>query len=94
MKKEANVQTAFESVARDEELFFSSLLSSLSKAEHTVLNKIVRGEGYKAAEEALGYPPTAVLNSLIKKGLIQRIKAGTYETYEMVDSGLECFLKQ
>lgn len=90
MKKQKTAEAAWEDVMKDEELFFSSLISSLSRAEHTALNRIARGEGYTPIARALGYPPTAVLKSLITQGLIQKSEAGKYE---IVDPGLEYLLQ-
>ncbi len=89
-KEEKNVELAFEKVVEDEELFFSSVISALSKAEHVAIKNIAHGNGYSIIEQTLGYPPTAVLDSLIKKGLIMRVEKGVYK---IVDPGMEFFLK-
>ncbi|NYZ60545.1 hypothetical protein H0O01_02500 [Candidatus Micrarchaeota archaeon] len=90
MKKGAGASAAFEHIVMDEELFFSSIISSLSQAEHIIIRRIAMGEGYSRLEKAVGYPPTAVLNSLIRKGLVTRTAKGAYA---VVDPGLEFVLK-
>jgi hypothetical protein len=89
-RKEIGVSAAFESVVKDEELFFTSLLSSLSKAERLALSRIAAGEAYGGVERALGYPPTAVLNGLMAKGVVERVSEGKYA---VIDPGLELRLK-
>jgi len=88
-EKRVSPLAAFDHIVRDEGPFFSSLISSLSRAEHIVMLRIAKGENYKGLESALGYPPTAVLNGLIKKGLITRNTKGIYH---IVDPGLLWYL--
>ncbi len=90
VKQGASPQSAFDAIVAEEALFFSSLISSLSKAEHVAINCIALGGSYSKIEETLRYPPTAVLKSLVAKGAVAKTARGKYQ---IVDPGLESYLK-
>lgn len=89
MKHGLSPQEAFEQTVTNEKLFIVSEITNCSSTEQSVLQQIAHEKKYSEIEFKLGYPPTAVINSLIKKGIICKVERGSYR---IIDPGIRYFL--